>query len=132
MPPPEIKTLGAREREHVVINEVAVRKIDDRADHDGEDVRDEAFVTLIHGRAARVPFIERGPRRRLEIHHSAAQVRKVARARRARSRDVGPPLDRLVELANLEPAPDAACRLSGHGRRMCANDGHAGDHRNEL
>ena len=104
-------------------------KVDDRADHDREHVRHEALVALIHDGAAGIALVERRARRGLEIDDAAAQVGHVARAGRARRRDIGPPLDRLRELADVEAAANAARRLGDAPPARTAGDEREADDR---
>jgi hypothetical protein len=74
-------------------------------------VRHEPLVALIHDRAPRLALVEGGARRGFEIDDAAAQVRDLARPRSAGTSDVGPPLDRFGEAANVETPADAGARL---------------------
>ena len=104
----EVEALRARQREHVVVRQVAVGEVDDGADHHGQHVRHEALVALVHDGAAGLAFVEGGARRGVEVDEPAAQVRDVARPRAARRGDIGPALGGLGEAADVEAAADAA------------------------
>jgi hypothetical protein len=73
---PEIERAGRRQREHVVKERIAVRKIDDRSARDGDDARHERLVFLtdltVHRRK------NAGICRAFQVEHDVAQFGLVA------------------------------------------------------
>ena len=102
-----------RQREHVVVGAVVVRKVDERPGVDGEDVRQERFVALVHPRPSGVSRLERRRRCGLQVDDRTPGVRRLARARRAEVGDARPALGRRHHAPDLDAAADGAERPLG-------------------
>ena len=126
----EIEAGRLRERKHVVIELVRIRKIDRRAGHDGEQMRHERFVALVHHRSAAFVDLEGASRRRLQVDHRAHPIVHVARRRRAQIGDAGPALHLRHHPPHLYPPSDHAVPCGGH-RGHKGDKGHKGQQRQQ-
>ncbi len=114
---PQIEALTLREREHVVVGAIVVREVDGRPDRDGEQVRHERLVALIHPRACGFAVLERALRRGLEVHDRAPPLAGVALGALAELGRHGPPLARHLDAGQLDPSShDGAARAARRPR----------------
>ena len=115
----EIERRRLREREHVVVDAIAVRKIDDRAGRDRQHVRRERLVALIHDGVSRLVLLERAARRGFQIHDRLHGIRARWRApwRRRRTRWDAVPRPAAGRRTSMRPRIDA---VGGAHRRESA------------
>ena len=121
----EIEARRLREREHVVVERVAVGEVDGRARRDRQHVRHERLVALVHHGVAGFVCLERAARRGFQIDDRPQQVGDVARAAGVpRSDDRRPPLGRRRRAAQLDAAADGAVSRGSMRRRLPRSDTH--------
>src|SRR5215471_19239806 len=73
----EVELSGLREREHVVVDPIAVWEIDDRAGRDRQHVRDEPLAALVHDRTGSLDLFESAPRRGIEVDDRLQTIRDI-------------------------------------------------------
>ena len=114
---PEIELLRLRERKDVVVGVVVVGEVHVGAGDDGQHVRHETLVALIHPRAAVFALFERGAWRGFEIDDAAPPFEGIAHGGHAQGAGIRAGIAQRPLRTHVHPSADRP----GRGRRRAGS-----------